>query len=282
LTDPTPTNDATSSPYTAAFNEFQVAIRRSTISRTFIVAGMRRSGNHAIINWLANALEGTATEFRYVTTGVIGISTSGRTAHANDLTLDPYSEYFDLAVDHLRLFSAADSLILSFEDWTINGHFERLLDAPSTVRRVYVQRSTLNTLASRLQALKQNQHSDRTNSGLEITQEMLDAMLSNRVALPAGWTVIDFDRWLTEGSPFRRAILYDLDLDVDIEPPISTVAQGSSFTFRERVPTSAELTSRLTSIIWPEDLVELLLRPRNFDLLTADEVEFLLNAPPNT
>ncbi len=61
------------------------AIDRVPRESRFLVAGMRRSGNHAVIGWLANALQADVDPLTYEWMGV-GISASGNTVHLNDIT----------------------------------------------------------------------------------------------------------------------------------------------------------------------------------------------------
>lgn len=262
---------------------FWAAVRTPTISRRLVVVGVRRSGNHAIVNWLANALNGAPTELRYHPPGLIGSSPDGSIVHANDLPTDPDSSYFDLIEKQLGIIERADSLILSLEDRPADARFDQVLaglvgEIPK-LARVLVRRSTLNTLASRLQGLRRNTERGITGSGLEITQYILDVMRRNRTAVSPEWITVEFDSWAADGASARRTILESLGLEHDIEPPISHAGNGSSFTDRQRVPTAEELTSRWTAIDWPEDLVNLLLRPRNIGLLTEAEVAFLLDVP---
>lgn len=270
-------------PSVDAAKRFWTAVQTPTITRRLVVAGVRRSGNHAIVNWLTNALACASTELHYPPPSLIGTTSDGRIAHANDLATHAESPYFDLADQQLELIARAHSLILSLEDRPVTTRFDRMLtglfgDVPEPAR-VLVRRSTLNTLASRLQGLRRNSKRGITRSGLEITQYILDVMRSNRDAVPPNWIVIDFDSWLSDGALVRRGMLERLGLEHDIDPPISRAGNGSSFTDRQRVPTAGELTSRWATIDWPDDLVNQLLRPRNIGLLTESEVEFLLDVP---
>lgn len=255
------------------------AIERAEIDRLIIVTGMRRSGNHAIINWLVNALESTASELEYPPPGRIGVTSSGRVAHINDLPVRRNGVFYDEVHARLDLLNHASSIILSVEDRRIDDRFERMLALPTATQRVHVRRSTLNLLASRIEGLRRNHRLGRKHSGLEITQQLLDTMAYNYKSLPDSWTLVDFDRWLTDGDTYRRSLLNALELTVDIEPAISRHGDGSSFTARQKIPTSNELNSRWSAIEWPRSIVELLLRPRNFGLLTPEEVEFLLEVP---
>lgn len=280
---PRPTHAPIASPTTESTDAGDAvwgAIGRADLDHRIVVTGMRRSGNHAVINWLANSIEGEQVEFAYPPPGRIGVTPSGRVAHINDLPLRRDGDHhFDAAAARIDLLRGASSIVLSLEDHRIGESFERRLALPEGTRRVHVRRSTLNLLASRIEGLRRAEHRGNSRSGLEITQHLLDSMQHNRTSLPDAWTVIDFDRWLTEGTAHRGAVLADLDLTVDIDPAMSLHGDGSSFTARNRVPTPEELTSRWAAIEWPNRIVELLLRPRNFGLLNETEVEFLLEVP---
>ena len=240
-----------------------------------VVSGMRRAGNHAVIGWLANAYESAPAPIEYDWMGV-GISESGITAHLNDIPLgEPDQRRKRNILRSQRQFLGAvespSRLILSTEDVPRTEGGRSPLLAGRIDARVHVSRSVLNLLASRL-ALVRKDPSGPDARFVHIDQAFLDRLADDMEVTNDGWVEIDFDRWSTGESSYRAALLEQLDLSVDIAPPISTHGGGSSFTGTDALPESTDLHSRWTRVEWPDDLLDLLSRERYRRILTEVEL----------
>ncbi len=255
------------------------AIDRVPRESRFLVAGMRRSGNHAVIGWLANALQADVDPLTYEWMGV-GISASGNTVHLNDITtvgLKPRGRRAKsrrLRGD-LPALDQATRLIVSFEDVECRQIDNLGLAAGGQWTRVLVKRSVLNLLASRLARIQALVDQGRGTPFLQSDQKLLDRIAGDLTAASAGWNVIDFDRWSSGDSAYRADVLGGLGLSVDIDPAVTRHGNGSSFTGSSIQPESSDLLSRWKLVEWPDDLLDLLALERNRPIMTEVELDHL-------
>jgi hypothetical protein len=245
---------------------------------SILVSGMRRAGNHAVIGWLANAYESALAPIKYDWVGA-GISVSGITVHLNDIPLaEPDQRTRRNVLRSQRQFLCAvespSRLILSTEDLPRGEIGRSQFFAGRIDARIHVRRSVLNLLASRLALIEQDPMYVKRGL-LTVDQAFLDRVAADLAAAPSGWIEIDFDRWSTGESSYRAALLGQLDLSVDIAPPVSRHGGGSSFTGRDELPESTDLLSRWKRVEWPDDLLDLLALERNRRILTETELDHL-------
>ena len=116
-----------------------------------VVVGMRRSGNHAFVQWYAGALAGRPVSF-------------GRHGHHHHLEIDPDvptvvllnevnklrpRAWYELLVRHRELIRGR-SVIVTFEDVDLDYAWHSFQAPDRVAARFVVRRSTLNMVASRL------------------------------------------------------------------------------------------------------------------------------------
>ena len=250
-----------------------------------LVAGMRRSGNHATIGWLANAYESAPTPLDYEWGG-FGVSGTGVTVHLNDIRLHYRNQPIRLTEirrqrEKLSSLGGARRLILSVEDVTRREVDSSPLFDGRVDIRVHVHRSVLNLLASRLALIgtfdaKWGPQWRRWSPPIiPMDQGFLDRISEDMTAAPDGWVVIDFDRWSTGEPAYRAALLERFGLSADIAPPVTGHGGGSSFTGTSVRPESGDLLSRWKDVEWPDELLDLLALDRNRAILTETESEQL-------
>lgn len=263
-----------------SFAPVRRAVESHPSGSVYVIAGLRRSGNHAVITWLANALAEQSVDLHELDVN-IRVSPSGAIVHLNDLKPHRHHPDYTVFARHTDTIRSADHLLLSYEDELLStvDSVDPLHRHPG--HRLHVTRSTLNLLASRLAGSTRSRRSHADAVNLEIDERRLDAMLANRAiaqnpsANPTNdWIEVSFDRWLVDPDE-RRRLLQRLGLHVDLAPSISTYGLGSSFTGTERVPETRELLHRWEQVDWPAPLVERLLEPRHHPLFTATELQFL-------
>lgn len=206
------------------------------------VYGMRRSGNHACINWLLNALEADRVGWAELANHVKQ-STSSKTVFINELNMLSAREYLKTLFFHYRVFRQAKQIILSCED--VAAAYGNDWRIPASATRIKIIRSTLNLLASRFQNLNKKAqlgygHS-RQSMGASFFHK-LRSLQNDTDSMP--W---ELDRWSVD-SNWRREFLHQLDLTADLTPDISKEGGGSSFTGRGAIPTAAELTERFRNV----------------------------------
>lgn len=134
-------------------------ILNSQVPRRVVISAMRRSGHHAVTNWLLNAFEGSTMvldQVRAITT-----SPSGKTVFINDLQAnDYYEKHIDLT-DNERTIRQAHTIVMSNEDADISRFNSWKFAIREPDLKIYIYRSTLNLIASRLSHPGNLMHVDR-------------------------------------------------------------------------------------------------------------------------
>ncbi len=256
------------------------AIDRIPWESRFLVAGMRRSGNHAVIGWLANALQAESDPLTYERLR-FGQTESGNTVHINDIGLFPLSPRMKRAIfqdlrGDVSALNSGKRLIISIEDVGCQSLDDLGVPVGGTWTRVLVKRSVLNLLASRLAYTKSTlEQGGSAPQGMRISQDLLDRIAGDLTAASDGWNVIDFDRWSSGDSAYRADVLRSLGLSVDIDPAVTVHGNGSSFTGSSIQPESFDLLSRWKLVEWPDDLLDLLALERNRPIMTEVELDHL-------
>jgi len=247
--------------------------------KVIFVCGMRRSGNHAFINWLSNALEEQQVEYTFDDKfSYLKFSKSGKTAFINDINrIRPWKRYRMFFTRALTLRKVV-TLIVSAEDVNSNygQHFQLPFWLPRIQHRIFIKRSILNTIASRLQHLKKSAAAGKGNRNLSITTKFFKKLKSWESA-SSDFVNWEYDLWLTSDS-YRQKFLSQLGLKQDILPTISKEGGGSSFTGRDRTPTKKEATSRFKYINIPSNIRQDLMQCNIDTMLNPDEIAHL-NTP---
>lgn len=212
--------------------------------RIILAYGMRRSGNHALMHWLVNALEGrpsgieeSANFHRFAW------SDSGQSFLINDLAVPSSKNYRRQLWLHRNLIRSARFIVFSAEDRTSDILSDWRM--PSRGDRIAVQRDTLNLLASRFQRLQQCARKGIADRSMEMRGHFFET-LKTQLHHTEG-TVWSFEKWLTDPD-WRSRFLAELGLSEDITPGIATEGGGSSFTGVTGTPASEELRSRFRMI----------------------------------
>lgn len=237
---------------------------------SIVVVGPRRSGHHAIISWIVSGLEGEAVSWVDVIPRRVVVSLSGRTVHLNNVGLTPSTRQAVLNGKIRRIVRRAQYVVVNYEDQDLR-HVERMSRLPKVPDvKVYVTRSTLNLVASRLRGMDKAWAVDL----FAVDESWLSTLVDNAHP-PEGWTVVDFDDWSTDDNGYRSARARDLGLTANIAPPVSRFGEGSSFGTSVTAPSSSELTTRYQQIDWPPEVVAILVDPRFRSVLSDQEFDFL-------
>ena len=210
--------------------------------RVFFVYGMRRSGNHACVGWLVNALERKTVvliESDHVKN--FNYSSSGATFYANDVSTLASRRYLKCLYHDLKKIRAAKFIIISVEDKTAD--YRDSWRIPQRSETIFVHRDTLNLMASRYQNLNR-----RAREGLGANMQSMKAkffatLLAN-IEQQRG-LVWDFERWHHD-KVWRRAFLAQLELEHDILP--STIGLGSSLSSDRQVDPDDKIGQRFTMV----------------------------------
>lgn len=210
--------------------------------RVFFVYGMRRSGNHACVGWLVNALEGKPVQLvEELQAPNFNWSTSGSSLFVNDISTIHGSKCLRWLYRHRRRIRRARFVVISAEDE--GGTYTDDWRIPAGSEAIQVQHGTLNLMASRFQNLNR-----RAQEGLGAHMQSMKgrffATLEATVAHPRGarW---ELERW-HDDAEWRRAFLARIGLDQDILPPM--VGLGSSFSYCRSLPTGSQMKQRFEMV----------------------------------
>jgi hypothetical protein len=210
--------------------------------RVFFVYGMRRSGNHACVGWLVNALEREAValiESNHVKN--FNYSGSGATFYANDVSTLASRRYLKCLYHDLKKIRAAKFIIISAEDQTAD--YRQSWRIPRRSETIFVHRDTLNLMASRYQNLNRRAREGLGANMQSMKTRFFAALIAN-IERPQG-LVWDFERWHHDEA-WRKAFLAQLGLEHDILPP--TVGLGSSFSGDRQVVPNDKFGQRFTMV----------------------------------
>ncbi len=188
----------------------------------YIFHGIRRSGNHACINWVANALAGEEVELRRLTEGQFNQYCDDILFVDSFVQESAWTTLWRMGVNRRHL-KRATKVLLSTEDVPVDlHHFLNVRRA----QHIGITRDLASVLASRIKkydAAKRS-HASLFYLNFTVTPEVLGIFREVR-RLPKVW---HYDAWL-QSAAWRREFLRDLGLEVDVMPQMSSQAGGSSF-----------------------------------------------------
>jgi hypothetical protein len=239
--------------------------------KVFVVSGLRRSGNHAFINWFTNALEDDISDFVDLSWNVTQTKT-GRTILFNEVNFEGMLTFLS-NINKIKL-SINNSLfiIISLEDYSPEIRDPYI---PMNACKIAITRSTLNIIASRMAKAQ-----ERASMGIERGDMMIDETFLKRLhwhqeSNLLGWNIWNFDSWLDNFNNYNDIYLSHLDLYSDIPPKMSTQGNGSSFTGKATISDKSVLKTRWQNIEWTKEILTLLTMNRHQSLLTKEEKHFV-------
>ncbi len=239
--------------------------------RIFVVAGARRSGNHAFINWITNALEDAETGYDKLSDSAWR-SSSGRTLLLNEVNYIGVIRFVDLLRSLKKPLADASIIIISLEDYIPEK--SRHPFVPASARKIAITRSTLNLFASRIQRATKQARKGLDRGDMAIDNKLLKLINWLYDSKCQGWTRWHYDSWVTDAG-YRRHFLDSFALSNDLLPNISTHGDGSSFSGRDKIPSQEELLNRWQAIEWPHRVIELLITESESSILDEDELHFI-------
>jgi hypothetical protein len=239
----------------------------------YVVTGMRRSGNHAFINWFTNALENREATFNIVR-GNVSLSSTGDTVFFNEVNYFGLMYFISAIRDHKLSIIKSSFIIISLEDYSPK---KRDIYTPYNAKKISITRSSLNLIASRLHKQIEQAKIGFSRGDMSIDVNFFNRLSWNQNAGRLGWTLWNYDSWLTNNANYRKDFLFIFKLQSDISPKISKEGGGSSFSGTNTIPSAEQLISRWQKILWPTELLKLLVEPNNIKVLTKDEKLFIEN-----
>lgn len=227
--------------------------------------GIRRSGNHACIDWLINARLGRAVKpqqlshylFYQYTEEVVFIN-----SYAQESALDMLRHVWL----NRKAIRKCQVIMLSIEDESNElNHFLNLHEVADY--HIGITRLLPNVLSSRLKKFGTESllESGGIGGNFGVDRRILSLFFEARRS-PIVW---HYDRWLSDAT-WRNEFLEKLHLTADIIPPVTTQGGGSSF---DRGDSSRN--KRFLKIQCPDELWSLLMEhlgalPEEEKAITAD------------
>lgn len=246
-------------------------------TKVFVIVGARRSGNHAFVGWLGNALESSDKpllrdgDLRHVYR-----SDSGKTIHINEVNALTISKYLQTIRAVLPEIRRCEHLLLSYEDSRLSD-IDRSMTVPARVESFFVvRRSTLNLVSSRLRALSNAAAVGYGDKNKNVDERLLSMLIEYHTLAHEKWVSWSFDEWVDDNDRYRSRFLHRCGLSYDQTPHISPMGGGSSFNGLGMAPSLA-LTERYTEVDFSPEIVSRLLEDRYRPLFSDAEVKYLLD-----
>jgi hypothetical protein len=223
------------------------------------VYGLRRSGNHAIINWIMNNTSnlkdgGSPTELISLFSDLIFTSYLGDTLHINDVASGwaIKRKYYLKGLIDGYISIGFKNIILSYEDLPFTNSYYDLdkneYNFLKNSKKIIITRDIENVFASRVK------------KGMEINEGVFNTWVKNENA-PSNITKVKFEDWLLSKN-YRDRISKDIGFkNKDITNNVSKVGGGSSFKdiTSENIDKD-KLPNRKKEVEFPEDVLEILQR----------------------
>lgn len=233
-----------------------------------VFSGARRSGNHACIDWIANAVTGERTKL--LDRGNCYVTENGAIIHLNELNFGDKLGYISLLRKTRRCIRKASVVFLSLEDY-VPGKVD--FYTPKNATRIHITRSVLSTIASRLTYNIKKAYDGIDRGDLDIDEPLFLIMRNLQKRTTENTHIWSYDRWLSDKS-WRRSFLEELNYTADLIPPINSFGGGSSFLGKDSAAMrTMSDKDRWESVAWPKRVIGLV--KNNTDLLRDDEREFI-------
>lgn len=252
--------------------------------KVILVNGMRRSGNHACVYWLMNAIAGERTVGRLKREGRLLKSRDGRLVFLNNTNFVHWIEYAITLWKGRRAIRRATWIVVSLEECGAVEIRREQWRAGTPTHRILIKRSVLNLAASRIAYLRNCLNEGVGAQRMPCNKEFFEKLHSFDRLERDGWLPWEYEAWLTSPA-YRRRFLDNLGLvdAADIVPETASQAGGSSFGGISE-PKVDELARRFEMIDWLPAVVGYALEPEFRHLLNRNEISFLesLRSTPET
>ena len=206
--------------------------------------GMRRSGNHAVLDWLLHNFSEDRSLFKVKHRLMV----SGNSCYLN--AVNEYIHRRDSWIDYSFAKFTYKNIIVTFEDTDLCYDY----DYASSCKKIVIVRDIKNLVASRFQKLQALDQSGK--SLFNLTEKgfwqkwVLHANANQDEA-----TLIVFDKWV-KSLEYRNKICEKLNLkNLDIIKRTSTYGGGSSFKGNPAV-SNDDVLNRSTFIDIPEEFIQ--------------------------
>lgn len=217
----------------------------------FLFYGLRRSGNHAVLEWLLQNMGGPGDRKIIKNRRIISV---GNAAYLNEC--NSYKSLVELKNDFTKLNTMFEHHIVSFEDTYINDEdLTKSVGPVEGYKKIIIVRDIENLFASRIKLATK---SPGQAGNMIIGDTQIDIWKKHITAKDA--VVIIFDKWVSS-KKYRDSIAKKLGMpNHDITDTMTEFGGGSSFSGGTK-PTLEELKSRSKQVEIPERIMKKLQDP---------------------
>jgi len=216
------------------------------MNRRISVYGLRRSGNHAFVEWLNKNLGGSRLQSKISSMFLH----SGNSCYLNSVT-----EYEDSSIFEVNYKFAVfnfPSVIVTHED-CLSSYETRLTKG---FPKIVVVRDILNVVASRYKLLMKCDP-DKVESGnlCSINENIFQIWMENVLSMNKQCMVVKFEEWLASRQ-YRDAISAKLKAkNLDVMGQMSFHGGGSSFGNLSSTPSLTDLNNRWKQVDIPSKFI---------------------------
>lgn len=211
--------------------------------------GLRRSGNHAILEWLIQNIGGPENRNIVKPKRIIQC---GRTVYVNEA--NTYPSFDAVKLDYYFCKIAFENIIVAYEDVPTDYTLFNVQDT----QQIVILRDIFNLFASRhkrAQKFPGNKHMQ--DNVMRIDEKAIDVWKQHA---SSDALIIIFERWI-ESKEYRDSICEQLGItNHDITDTMTEFGDGSSFTGQKK-PTVDELKSRSKMVDLPQEVIDRLNKP---------------------
>lgn len=214
--------------------------------KRFAFYGLRRSGNHAILEWLIQNMGGSGERKVIKDRRLMQVNNAAYINEANT-----YGKESAFIKDWKLADSSHDYLIVSYEDVGLNHTRE----ATKEYKKIAIIRDITNLFASRQKNyINSPSRAHRLNMRIDeyavnLWKELATCDKNTDTVL------IKFESWV-ESKEYRDQISKQLGLvNYDITDTMTNFGDGSSFSGKKK-PTAKELATRINQVELPEEVIE--------------------------
>jgi len=172
----------------------------------------------------------------------------------------------------LHIIRGSKWIVISTEDCGPQWSNFRL---PRWNMRLFVRRSLLNLIASRLRSVQK-----KARMGIGLSSQNVDHRFFSTVVewsnedSNQSWYIWEFDQWVVSRT-YRERFLHEIGMDFDKLPDISTEGGGSSFSGLKERPNPEEIINRYQKVDFSIEILLFFRDPQIHKMLSPSEQVFI-------
>ena len=224
---------------------FSIATTNQIINNKEIrVVGMKRTGNHAIINWIFSQLDETKCFLNYVAPNKNPFITFHKKGTATQFPQEDFYTKFNIKAERLGFLSPKKALMYSYEDDFLEDicsdyfekHHNRWVGKSEKRYEILILRDPFNLFASRLKleamldnviALRKDTERDTV---IKMWKQYAREILNETNFIKNNKITVNYNTWVTDVN-YRKQLSEKLNLKFSDEKAkeVTPIGGGSSF-----------------------------------------------------